>query len=180
MYPGVRSDPFWDDRVRGLDAGDFSSPTPIRQTIRSQLTLSARRQTPILSQRARTRAFLPSSSRRHHRRLARRHRRSQRGRRVVAPGLNFPELGRHQCPSEKQVQTGLVIASSSLSHVPNRAQTGARIATLADSVRGTRGDRLSGGGSRIRTFRPSRDQCLSELVGPCAWRPRGVSLWRDQ
>ena len=27
---------------------------------------------------------------------------------------------------------------------------------------------LAGGGSRIRTFRPFRDQCLSELVDPCA------------
>jgi hypothetical protein len=36
-------------------------------------------------------------------------------------------------------------------------------------------DRLSAGGSRIRTFRPPRDQCLSELVEPCAetaWRAR--------
>jgi hypothetical protein len=39
--------------------------------------------------------------------------------------------------------------------------------------------RLSAEGSRIRTFRPSRDQCLSELVEPCAeitWRPRGEFL----
>src|ERR1700746_2708439 len=37
------------------------------------------------------------------------------------------------------------------------------------------GDRLTGGGSRIRTFRSSRDQCLSELVEPCeetTWRAR--------
>jgi hypothetical protein len=51
VYPGVRSDPFWDDRVRDLSPGDFSSPTPIRQTIQSQLTLSARRQT-LISHRA--------------------------------------------------------------------------------------------------------------------------------
>jgi hypothetical protein len=39
--------------------------------------------------------------------------------------------------------------------------------------------RLSAGGSRIRTFRPSPDQCLSELVEPCAettWRARGEFL----
>src|SRR6516162_8783075 len=36
--------------------------------------------------------------------------------------------------------------------------------------------RLCAGESRIRTFRPSPDQCLSELVEPCAettWRARG-------
>ena len=39
-------------------------------------------------------------------------------------------------------------------------------------------------GSRIRTFRPSRDQCLSELAEPCAEnhmaRSRGVSPWRNR
>ena len=38
---------------------------------------------------------------------------------------------------------------------------------------------LTAGESRIRTFRPSPDQCLSELVEPCAettWRARGEFL----
>src|SRR6516225_4957370 len=41
---------------------------------------------------------------------------------------------------------------------------------------------LSAGGRRIRTFRPSQDQCLSELVEPCAER-RSLdksSLGRDR
>ena len=62
MYPGVRSYPFWDDRVRGLGPGDFSSPQPIRQTIRSQLTLSALRQTPIFVTARPKWGILPSSA----------------------------------------------------------------------------------------------------------------------
>ena len=42
--------------------------------------------------------------------------------------------------------------------------------------------RLTAGGRRIRTFRPSQDQCFSELVEPCAGR-RSLdksSLGRDR
>ena len=66
--------------------------------------------------------------------------------------------------------------------LPAPPRTPAGKARLFD-VRGRNPARhgLSAGGSRIRTFRPSRDQCLSELAEPCAettWRARGEFLRR--
>jgi hypothetical protein len=49
---GSEAIPFGTTGCAGLGPGDFSSPTPIRQTIRSQLTLPARRQIPIFVTRA--------------------------------------------------------------------------------------------------------------------------------
>jgi hypothetical protein len=54
-----------------------------------------------------------------------------------------------------------------------------RRGSRANPWRETMVRRLFAGGSRIRTFRSSPDQCLSELVEPCAettWRARGEFL----
>ena len=60
-----------------------------------------------------------------------------RGRRVVATGLSFPELGLHQCPSEKKGQTESGHSQLVPFSRPEPGTDGATAATLAASVRGT-------------------------------------------
>ena len=82
---GSESDPFGTTRCGGLSPGDYSSPTPIRQTIRSRLTLTARCQTLFLTQGARNGIFSPNSGR--WRTSSRQHPRSET--RVERPGPGF-------------------------------------------------------------------------------------------
>jgi len=49
----------------------------------------------------------------------------------------FPNRDCINARQRNRAKRSLVVARSSLSHVPNHAQTGARAATLADSVHGT-------------------------------------------